>query len=141
VHLLDSNIVSAAMAADEAVMSQLQRLAPGRVAISSVTLAEVLYGLGKLSARTGGHNAVVQRKEQLLGRLMEHLDVLPWDSQAAAAYAQERVACESDGQVLDHAGLMILAHAGSTGRTLVTRDAALQRRDRKGPHKTRIVGW
>jgi predicted nucleic acid-binding protein len=55
--------------------------------------------------------------------------------------ADERTACERDGQVLDQADLMILEQAGSTNRVLVTRDAALRRRDRKGVHKTRIVAW
>ena len=72
---------------------------------------------------------------------MGHIDILPWDTDAATAYAQERIACERDGQALDQADLMILAHASSTGRILVTRDAALQRRSGKGPHKTRVVGW
>ena len=129
------------MAADEAVIAQLGRVTRGQLAISTVTLAEIRYGLWKLSARAGGNAAHVQRKQELFGRLMEHLEVLAWDADAAAAYAAERVACEADGQVLDQADLMILAQCGSTGSTLVTRDAALQRRDRKGPHRTRVIGW
>ena len=78
---------------------------------------------------------------ELFDRLMEQIDVLPWDRDAAAAYADERVACEQDGESLDQADLMILAHAGSTERTLVTRDEALLRRSRRGPHRTRVVGW
>lgn len=132
-HLLDSNIISAAMAADEAVLARLARVQRGDLAISCVTLAEILYGLAKAPH--------LHRKEQLFRQLMDHIDVLAWDSEAASAYAAERVACEAVGQALDRADLMILAHASSTGRTLVTRDAALQRRDRKGPHKTRVVGW
>ena len=140
--LLDTNIISLAMSADPDVMAQLGKLAPGTVAISAVTLAEIQYGLQRASARSrAGPEAAIQRKQELFGRLMEHVDVLPWDREAAAAYADERVACEQDGEVLDQADLMILAHAASTGRMLVTRDAALQRRDRKGPHRTRIIGW
>lgn len=139
--LLDTNIISLAMSADAAVMAQLARVEPGQAAISSVTYAEIRYGLRKLLARLEARSNAGQRKQELFERLLEHLQVLPWDRDAAAAYAEERIACEADGQALDQADLMILAHAGSTGRTLVTRDAALLRRDRKGPHKTRVIGW
>lgn len=132
--LLDTNIISSAMSADAEVMARLGRLGPGEAAISAVTYAEIRCGLRRGSP-------ALSRKQELFDRLMEHIDVLPWDREAAAAYAEERVACEADGQSLDQADLMILAHAASTGRSLVTRDAALQRRSKKGPHKTKVVGW
>lgn len=132
--LLDTNIVTLAMSADQAVMTKLARLEPGDAAISAVTYAEIRYGLRRASS-------ALARKQELFERLMEQIDVLPWDRDAAAAYAEERVACEREGQVLDQADLMILAHAGSTGRVLVTRDGAILRRNRKGPFKTRVAGW
>lgn len=131
--LLDTNIVSLAMNADPRVMGHLAKLGPGKAAISTVTYAEVRYGLLR-------HHGM-ERKRELFERLLEHLDVLAWDREAAMAYAEERVACERDGQALDQADLMILAHASSSGRILVTRDAALQRRDRKGARRTRVEGW
>ena len=140
-HLLDSNILSAAMATDAAVMTRLARADDAGLAISSLTLGEVLYGLEKLSAKVGPENGSLQRKRVLLRQLLDHIDVLDWDADAAEAYAAERVSCESDGHSLATLDLMILAHAASTGRTLVTRDTALQRRDRQGPYRTRVVGW
>lgn len=132
-HLLDTNIVSLAMSGDALVLRHLASTASAEAAISAVTYAEIGYGLGR---RPG-----LEEKRELFERLMEHLELLPWDLEAAVAYAGERLACEADGESLHHVDLMILAHAASTGRTLVTRDRALQRRDRKGPHKTRVVGW
>jgi len=132
-HLLDTNIVSLAMSGDAEVARRLGGLPPGGAAISAVTYCEISYGL----ARRPG----LQEKRELFERLMEHIEVLPWDLEAAVAYGGERLACEADGHSLHHADLMILAHAGSTGRTLVTRDAALRRRDRKGPYRTRVIGW
>lgn len=133
--LLDTNIISLAMSADARVLARLSSVEAEGAAISAVTYAEIRYGLQRLSS------PAVERKKELFERLLEHLEVLPWDRHAAAAYADERTACERDGQVLDQADLMILAQAASTGRVLVTRDAALRRRDRKGVHKTRIVAW
>jgi tRNA(fMet)-specific endonuclease VapC len=133
--LLDTNIVSLAMSADPGVMKELGKLEPGAAAISAVTYAEIRYGLCR------GKSPPISRKQELFDRLMQHIDVLSWDRDAAIAYAEERSACEADGQALDQADLMILAHAASTQRALVTRDAALRRRDRKGPHSTRVIGW
>ena len=129
--LLDTNIVSLAMSGDPQILRRLAGLAPGQGAISAVTYAEIRYGLER---RDG-----MERKRELFERLLEHLDVLPWDREAATAYAHERVACEREGRTLDRSDLMILAHAASTGRVLVTRDTALQGRNRKG--RTRIVAW
>jgi tRNA(fMet)-specific endonuclease VapC len=131
-HLLDTNIISLAMSGDREVARRLAGVPPGETAISAVTYGEISYGLARRR---------LEQKRELFERLMEHIEVLPWDLEAAVAYGGERVACEADGHTLHHADLMILAHAASTGRTLVTRDAALQRRDRKGPYKTRVVGW
>ena len=130
--LLDTNVISLAMSADPDVVAELARLETGTAAISAVTYAEIRYGLQRVR---------LPRKQELFERLLEHIHILPWDRKAADAYADERIACEKDGEVLDQADLMILAHASSTGRVLVTRDAALRRRHRKGPHKVRVIGW
>ena len=135
--LLDTNIVSLAMSADAEVLRQLARTAPGQSAISAVTHAEIRFGLARL--RELRAPAALQRKQELYDRLLDHLDVLPWDVDAAEAYAAERVACE--GESLDQADLMILSHAAASGRVLVTRDAALLRRHRKGPGKPHVVAW
>ena len=133
--LLDTNIVSLAMSADPEVLSRLARVEVGAAAMSAVTYAEIRYGLQRHSS------PAIARKKELFERLLQQLDVLPWDRDAASAYADERTACERNGHVIDHADLMILAHAASTGRVLVTRDAALRRRDRKGARKARVVEW
>lgn len=137
--LLDTNVMSLAMSGDGDVLAALARLRPGEAAISAVTYAEICFGLARASK--SGAGPAIERKRELFERLLEHIDVLSWDRDAAAAYAGERLACEADGQTLDQADVMILAHASSVGRVLVTRDAALRRRDRKGPHQTRVVAW
>jgi tRNA(fMet)-specific endonuclease VapC len=137
--LLDTNIVSLAMSADAEVLRQLARTAPGQSAISAVTHAEIRFGLARL--RELRAPAALQRKQELYDRLLDYLDVLPWDVDAADAYAAERVACEAEGESLDQADLMILSHAAASGRVLVTRDAALLRRHRRGAGKLHVVAW
>ena len=70
--LLDTNIVSLAMSADQAVMTKLARVEPGDAAISAVTYAEIRYGLRRAPS-------ALARKLELFERLMEQIDVLPWD--------------------------------------------------------------
>ena len=132
--LLDTNIVSAAMSADPRVIERLAALHHGHAAISTVTYAEVTFGLDRAPQ-------AMARKRELFERLMEHVEVLSWDRDAAIAYSKERLACEREGRRIDQADLMILAHAASSGRVLVTRDATLRRRNGKGPHRLRVEGW
>ena len=137
--LLDTNIVSLAMSADPAVLRELARTPAGEAAISVVTYAEIRFGLARLEA--AGRKELLLRKRELFERLLDQLEVLAWDVDAAEAYAAERMSCESDGEPLDQADLMILAHAAGAGRALVTRDAALLRRNRKGSRKIRVAEW
>ena len=141
--ILDTNIASLAMAGDDTVVGHLTRLEPGTAAISAVTYAEIRYELRRMASAplSKARQQELADREVVLERLLDHVDVLAWDADAAAAYADERVGCERDGEVLSLADLMILAHACSTGRVLVTRDSALQRRGRKGPHRTEVVSW
>ena len=131
------------MSGDATVARELERLGPGTAAISAITYAEVRYGLQRMAAAPMSlrRRQEMTDKENLFERLIEHVDVLAWDRDAASAYSLERVACERDGQALSMQDLMILAHACSTRRVLVTRDSALQRRARKGPHRAEIISW
>ena len=142
-YLLDTNILSLAMLTDSVVTSKLAQLAPGEGAISVLTYAEIRYGLQRMSSfpMSSTRQRAMARKEELFDRLMDHLDILAWDKAAAAAYAGERIACERDGDVVAVVDLMILAHAGSTGRVLVTRDTALQRRSKRGHHRAEVISW
>jgi predicted nucleic acid-binding protein len=142
-YLLDSNIVSAAMLMDRAVTSKLAELEPGSAAISALTYAEIRYGLQRMASMpmSKSRQQEMAKREELFDRLMDHFDVLAWDREAAEAFAAERIACAADGEVVDVLDLLILAHAASTRRVLVTRDAALQRRNRKGPHRAAVISW
>jgi tRNA(fMet)-specific endonuclease VapC len=141
--ILDTNIVSLAMAGDDGVLGRIARLEPGSAAISAVTYAEIRYGLQRMASipLSKSRRQELVDREVVLERLLDHVDVLAWDDEAAVAYASERVACERDGEPLSQLDLMILAHACSTERVLVTRDSALQRRSKKGHHRAEVVSW
>lgn len=80
--------------------------------ISSVTLAELLYGAEK-SAQPAQNLMVVES-------FTARLDVLPFDDKSAAHFGQIRAFLEREGRVIGAYDLMIAGHARSQGLTLVT---------------------
>jgi tRNA(fMet)-specific endonuclease VapC len=91
---------------------------PGRVAISSITEAEIRYGL-ELKPGAGRLRAAV---EQLLTRIA----VRAWDSAAAHAYGRLRAQLKAAGKPLAELDLMIAAHALALQATLVSHDRAFR---------------
>lgn len=119
-HLLDTNIASHIIKGnDPAVLARLAALPLSLVAVSSVTEAELQYGLAKRKRPQG----LTLRVNEFLARV----DVLPWDRTAAAAYGELRTACESSGISLGDLDMMIAAHAVSVNAILITRDQAFSR--------------
>ncbi|MBK6999586.1 MAG: type II toxin-antitoxin system VapC family toxin [Rhodoferax sp.] len=116
-YLLDTNIVSHIMQGRDSVL--LQRLAALRVGdavISSVTLAELEYGLHRRNQPPKLRNALTQ--------VLLRMDVLAWDETVARCYGELCATLESRGINLSDLDMMIAAHAKASGLTLVSRDRA-----------------
>jgi tRNA(fMet)-specific endonuclease VapC len=120
-YLLDTNTLSyIAKGKSQAARTRLASLLAGEtVCISSITEAEVRYGLAKRPQAHRLHAAV----EALLFKLQ----ILPWGSKEAAAYGKLRAKLEAAGTVLSELDLQIAAHAIAVGAVLVTNDNALRR--------------
>jgi tRNA(fMet)-specific endonuclease VapC len=86
------------------------------VCISVITEAELLWGVVK---RPDAKRLSIAVKEFLL-----RVEILPWDSLAAKAYAELRTACEKAGKLLGNMDMLIAAHAKAEGTVLVTNDKA-----------------
>jgi len=80
--------------------------------ISMVTLGELLFGAEK-SARPAANRRTV---EDFAARL----EVLPFDADAAAHFADIRAALERQGKPIGSYDLMIAGHARSRGLVVVT---------------------
>lgn len=96
----------------EQVFERLRATEPGDVAISSVTLAELMYGVQKSS--------FPEQNLQALIRFLAPIDVLPFDDHAAFRYGNVRHALQSKGMPIGPYDMMIASHALSAGYTLVT---------------------
>jgi tRNA(fMet)-specific endonuclease VapC len=116
-YLLDTNTISHIMQGrDNDLLNRLTKVAVGQVAMSSVTLAELEYGLHRRGHPTRLRNALTQ--------VLLRIDVLPWDEQAAVSYGELSNSLESQGINLSDFDMMIAAHAASVKSTLVSRDKA-----------------
>jgi len=116
-YLLDTNVISHIMQGRDAkLLARLAKLPMGQVAISSVTLAEIEYGIQRRGQPMTLRNALTQ--------VLLHMDVLPWDSTAATCYGELCSSLESQGINLSDFDTMIAAHAVALKATLVSRDKA-----------------
>lgn len=119
-YLLDTNITSCVLSGrSPAARNKLREaLLHGSVAISTVTEAEIRYGL-ELRPEAVQLRAAAERFLQLL-------EIRPWSFGASQAYAKLRAMLKKTGRPLAQADLMIAAHAMSTGATLVSHDKDFQ---------------
>ena len=116
-YLLDTNVMSHIMQGRESsLLARLAKLPVGQVAISSVTLAEIEYGIQRRGQPMALRNALTQ--------VLLHMDVLPWDATAATCYDELCSSLESQGINLSDFDMMIAAHAVALKAILVSRDKA-----------------
>lgn len=121
--VLDTNVVSEAMKPEPhpAVMAWLNAQAAPTLYLSSVTLAELLFGIAALPAG---------RRKDLLSQALEGLlrlfrdRVLPFDTDAARHYAELAVTARAGGRGFPTPDGYIAAIAASRGFMVASRDTA-----------------
>ncbi|HDD53650.1 MAG TPA: type II toxin-antitoxin system VapC family toxin [Thermosulfidibacter takaii] len=112
-YLLDTNIcIYIIKKRPTEVLERLVSLDPEEVGVSSITVAELEYGVAKSSRPR-------QNREALLNFLAP-LQILAFDDQAAQHYGKIRAYLERKGQTIGAMDLLIAAHARSLSLTLVT---------------------
>jgi tRNA(fMet)-specific endonuclease VapC len=84
----------------------------GQMAMSAITLAELLHGAEKSNAP--------ERSLGVVEDFYARLEVLPYGSKAAQHYGSIRSALEKGGETIGVNDLHIAAHARSEGLTLVS---------------------
>jgi tRNA(fMet)-specific endonuclease VapC len=119
-YLFDTNIVSHIMQGnDEKLLKNIASVTVGQAAMSSISFAELEYGLHKFG------KAEVLR--QALLSIMLRVDVLPWTQSVAACYGELCSSLEKKGINLSNFDMMIAAHAISMNVILVSRDKAFSK--------------
>jgi tRNA(fMet)-specific endonuclease VapC len=112
-YLLDTNICIALIRQRPAgLLQRLTALEPGEVGLSSITLAELIYGAAK-SSQTEQNLAALEQ-------FLLPLELVNFDESAATAYGQIRAGLEREGKVIVSMDILIAAHALSLNTILVT---------------------
>lgn len=111
--LLDTNIVSYWMRGDQQIINTLKRHKPYELTFSTITLAEILYGIRKSNTK---------RKERLhkIESICSQLQIFPFDKPAADKYGTIRVYLESRGIPISERDLQIASIAMANDLTVVT---------------------
>ena len=129
-YMLDTNTASYIIKGEPVVVREHLRQVPmASVCISSITQAELLRGVAK---KPEAKRLPIAVKEFLI-----RVDIMPWDSDAAEAYARLRTSCEKGGTPLGTMDMLIAAHSVAVGAILVTNDQAFY----KIKHDLSLEDW
>ena len=105
-YMLDTNILVYVLNARpgyESILERFDREEPQDMLVSSITLAELRYGIEKSQRREANRRA--------LQRVLRALNVLAFDAKAADAYGSVRATLESAGKPVRPLDTLIAAHA------------------------------
>ncbi|MBL4819018.1 MAG: type II toxin-antitoxin system VapC family toxin [Deltaproteobacteria bacterium] len=111
-YLLDTNICIFAYKKNLAVLRRLRHHSPDDLRVSSVTLAEISYGVEKSVHRT--------ENETFWNTFFEPYEILDFDRLAAKQYGSIRVALEKSGQMIGERDCQIASIARAHHLTIVT---------------------
>lgn len=110
--MLDTNLCIRVLRERPAGLRERFNAEAATLCISTVTMAELLYGAEKSAKPIENRNQV----EAFAARL----DVLPFDTAAAAHFGDIRANLERKGLVIGPYDLMIAGHARSLGLVVIT---------------------
>lgn len=112
-YMLDTNICIYIMKnKPEKVLRRFKEELNNGIGISSITLAELEYGMK--------HSSNPAQNEQALLRFLVPLSVLPFGAGAASEYGAIRTFLQNNGTPIEPLDMLIAAHAKSEGLVMVT---------------------
>lgn len=112
-YILDTNIcIYIIKKKPEKVFKKLREITRGIVGISSITLAEMQYGIGRSS--------IPDKNQEALDQFLQPLNILDFNAMAAIEYGKIRSDLEKKGTPIGSLDLLIAAHVRSVGAILVT---------------------
>ncbi|MBE8598007.1 type II toxin-antitoxin system VapC family toxin [Xenorhabdus sp. BG5] len=114
-YMLDTNTVSYIFRQHPAVTAKLRTIPPSEICISSITEAELRYGIAKRQNRA---------LENIVNTFIDSITVYDLDQNAAKTYGILRANMEKTGKIMGTMDQLIAAHALSQKLTIVTSDSA-----------------
>jgi tRNA(fMet)-specific endonuclease VapC len=120
-YMLDTNICIALIKRKPSkALKRLARLSAGDIGISTITLAELCYGIAK--------SQFVERNREALEEFLLPLEIVDFDENAASAYGPVRAELKKAGWQIGPLDTQIGAHALSLDAVLVSDNTAEFRR-------------
>ena len=120
-YLLDTNIVSYWMRGDPIVIERLKSHSPSDLALSSITLAEIWYGIEKSPVKKRERRSKIDNISNLLTLYL-------FDELSARSYAIIRTQLENDGVPISERDTQIAAIAVANNLVLVAHNVKEFRR-------------
>ncbi len=112
-YMLDTNIcIYIIKKRPASLLDKFNAIPPSTLCISAVTYAELQYGVERSSAK--------KMNQRILADFVSHLEVQPWDVEAARQYGKVRTGLEKRGKPIGNMDLLIAAHALSQQCILVS---------------------
>ena len=112
-YLLDTNIISYWMRGDRSVIDRIKNHSPSDLLLSTITLAEILYGIEKSPIKKKERRLKIKQISSLLG-------MCPFDEIAAEEYAVIRTQLEREGRVISERDTQIASIAMANRLIVVT---------------------
>lgn len=111
-YMLDTNTcIYVINARPPTVLARFRQERLGSIGISSVTAAELAFGVAKSGSA---------RNREALEMFLAPLEILPFDASAIWQYGELRAGLERRGQLIGALDIMIAAHALASNTILVT---------------------
>ncbi|QKM62299.1 VapC toxin family PIN domain ribonuclease [Polynucleobacter antarcticus] len=111
-YLLDTNIVIYVLKRRPKEVLEVFNANASRMAISSITLSELIYGAEK--------SLNVDKNLEAIEDFISHLEVLSYDAKASQHYGQIKAALGKKGEIIGENDIHIAAHAIGQGLILVS---------------------
>ena len=111
-YLLDTNVVIYVLKRRPIKVLEIFNKNTNRMAISSITLSELIYGAEK--------SIKIDKNLEAIEDFISHLEVLSYDTKASQHYGQIKAGLEKKGKIIGENDIHIAAHAIGQGLILVT---------------------
>ena len=111
------------------VFEQFKKVDVNQLCISTVTYAELIYGVEHSSSR--------KINRPIIDDFVRHLDIITWDEDAAEHYGKIRAFLRAEGNIIGSMDVMIAAHARSQNMILITNN---DKHFKRVP-KLRVENW
>lgn len=111
-YLLDTNMCIYAQKKNENVLAQMKEHFDDGLAISSITLAELEYGVQA--------SADIEKNTIALMKFLAIVEILPFESSAAVEYGKICADLRKKGTPIGNMDMLISAHAKAENLTVVT---------------------